>query len=567
MKKIQKAKKVLSSVLALAMAFGITACNGGGGDTSGKLEIKIVNYAGGVGRAWLDDAITRFVAETKDKTYGAFTGVKFDIKHTMEMDVENIATSASHIYFGEGNLTGGLIQKGRLLNLNDIVTEVGADGKTIESKIDEEYRDVFKGNDGEYYALPHFEYFSGLSYDVELFEAKNYYFASPTATDVQNYTSIAGFGSANFVASKNTVKSCGPNGISGDYDDGLPSSVQELLILCDKMNTEIDNPIMYAGGHEHYFNHLVAGLWTSLAGGEEMKSYYTMRGDMEIVDGFSGTLFGSDVVAPTTKTQAVTEATGYYASQQAARYYASAFVELAYKNGFIENDSTTFSNIAAQTAFINSGVGTTAVSGMFVEGSYWYNEAKDYGLFENYVTATKGEKTTRTLAWMPLPVQWSGSVTEGNGKAPTLLDTSGSSMFVNGRFANNSAVVEACKDFIKFLYTDGELSAFTSTTGVARGGMDYELSTADYEKMDSFQQNLWEMRTEGSVVSPGSKTATFLNNSSYFTVRTLCSILRPKTNATYATVLSLLRTGDYTAKDAFEATTLSADKWSEYYKG
>jgi len=73
MKKIQKAKKVLSSVLALAMAFGITACNGGGGDTSGKLEIKIVNYAGGVGRAWLDDAITRFVANERQdvrRVYG-----------------------------------------------------------------------------------------------------------------------------------------------------------------------------------------------------------------------------------------------------------------------------------------------------------------------------------------------------------------------------------------------------------------------------------------------------------------------------------------------------------------
>lgn len=569
MKVKQKAKKVLISVLAL-LVFGITACNGGGGGSSGgKLELKIVNYAGGVGRVWLDEAIARFEKEAEEKTYGAYKGVKFDVLHTMNPDIENIATSARHIYFaGKAFDVRSLAQKGRLLNLNDIVTEVGEDGKTIESKIDADYRIMFTANDGEYYGLPHYEFYSGLSYDIELFEENNYYFAAPNESDVQVYTSSAGFGSANFVASKDADKSCGPNGKSGDYDDGLPSSVQELLILCDKMNSEIDNPILYAGGHEHYFNHLLTGLWASLAGAAEMKTYYSMTGDMEIVDGYEEEmLFGSEVAAPKVKTQTVTEATGYYVTQQVARYYASAFVELAYNNDFIERKNTNFSNISAQTAFINSGVGATDVSGMLIEGSFWYNEAKDYNLFENYFAATQNAKTSRKLGWMPLPVQWSGSVTEGNGSAPTLLDASGAAMFVNGRFANNEAVVNACKDFIKFLYTDAELSAFTGATGVVRGGLNYELTQADYNRMDDFQKNIWDMRKEGTVIFPGSNTTTFLNNSSTWSIGTVAPIVRPRTNATYDSILSLLRTGNYNAKDYFVATSITEVKWSEYYQG
>ena len=565
MGKSQIAKKVFSTALALMTAFGITACTNTNG-ASGKLEIKIVNFAGGVGRAWLDNAIERFKGEVENKAYGPYTGVKFNVLDTMEPDVENIATSARHIYFIEGADVRGLIQKGRLLDISDIITEINEDGKSIESKIDENYRAAFKGNDGKYYALPHYEYFSGLSYDIELFEEKNYYFADPAAEDAQTYTSMAGFGSAKFVTSKNTVKSCGPNGEYGDYDDGLPSSVQELLILCDKMGMEIDNPILYAGGHEHYLNHLLTGLWASLAGAEEMQTYFTMNGNMEIVDGFEGTIFNSSVDAPKTKTQVVTEATGYYATQQAARYYASAFIELAYNNGFIVNKNTNFSNTAAQKEFIESGVGATSVSGMLIEGSYWYNEAKSYDMFNKYYAATKFEKTSRSLGWMPLPVQLEGSVTEGNGKAPTMLDTAGSAALVNGRFANNEAVVAACKDFIKFLYTDEELSAFTGDTGVAKSGMEYELDDEDYKKLDDFQKGIWAMREEGNVISQGSNTPTFRNNSAAFMIRTLTPIVRPKTNATYDSVLALLRTGNYTAKDYFDVTSIKADKWGEYYK-
>jgi hypothetical protein len=110
------------------------------------------------------------------------------------------------------------------------------------------------------------------------------------------------------------------------------------------------------------------------------------------------------------------------------------------------------------------------------------------------------------------------------------------------------------------------LSAFTGDTGVAKSGMEYELDDEDYKKLDDFQKGIWTMREEGKVISQGSNTPTFRNNSASFMIRTLTPIVRPKTNATYASVLSLLRTGNYTAKDYFEVTSIKADKWGEYYK-
>lgn len=85
--------------------------------------------------------------------------------------------------------------------------------------------------------------------------------------------------------------------------------------------------------------------------------------------------------------------------------------------------------------------------------------------------------------------------------------------------------------------------------------------------MDDYQKNIWDMRKEGTVIFPGSNTTTFLNNSSTWSIGTVAPIVRPRTNATYDSILSLLRTGNYNAKDYFAATSITEDKWSGYYQG
>lgn len=46
------------------------------------------------------------------------------------------------------------------------MTEIDADGKTLESKIDDTTLESLKGSDGKYYALPHYEWFPGVTYDT-----------------------------------------------------------------------------------------------------------------------------------------------------------------------------------------------------------------------------------------------------------------------------------------------------------------------------------------------------------------------------------------------------------------
>ncbi len=53
-----------------------------------------------------------------------------------------------------------------VISLDDIMTETDADGKTLESKIDDTTLESLKGPDGKYYALPHYEWFPGVTYDT-----------------------------------------------------------------------------------------------------------------------------------------------------------------------------------------------------------------------------------------------------------------------------------------------------------------------------------------------------------------------------------------------------------------
>ena len=60
-------------------------------------------------------------------------------------------------------------------------------GNNEEEKIDSEYLSTLQGSDGNYYALPHYEWYPGLTYDVTAFDnggMNPYYFAEPEGLSV-----------------------------------------------------------------------------------------------------------------------------------------------------------------------------------------------------------------------------------------------------------------------------------------------------------------------------------------------------------------------------------------------
>ena len=563
-------KKLLSVALALVMVFSLnalTACNSSG-DNGTQTVIRVINFNGGVGTKWMKEAQARYAETVKDVEFQpGKKGVYFDNTETMNLQSATMNTQGYHMYFDEAySDIATLSQKGYLLDISDVVTQVNPyDSKIIEDKLVEDYAGAMKGNDGKYYALPHYEIYPGLSYDVELFDSENLYFAAPEETDIEPYSGE--FGSANFIGSGTAKKSCGPDGVYETTDDGLPSSLEELIVLCDKMaNVHTIQPITVAGMYLHYANYLFEGLWASLAGYDEMVSNFTFDKEIEVItDWTQANLFEgiNYIKKPVTQKITVTEQTGYRNYDAAARYYAAAFIEILEHEKWMSEDSYSpnVSHIDAQSGVIFGGEDSNPRIGMLVEGSYWYNESVDAGNFDDYYAYT--HKQNRNIAWMPLPVQLSGSVTEGHGRAPTLLDTGISAGFINVKVASDEGLTAACKDFMRFLYSDAELSHFTLACGSAKA-LDYDLLPEDEAAMSDYYKTVWDLRKgEKRVVYSNGNNPTFRASRDDLKIQTFVPVCKPFGNSSY---LSAVRNGK-SARECWENTRRSAQGWQSVYKG
>ena len=518
-------RKILSGLLALIMMVSLVGCNltqgpGGGGET----VINIMNTGGGIGRKWLDDAIIRYRKDNPN--------IKFNVEHNIDTGVGTMATSGYSIYFVEQGGIGELAASGKLLDISDILTEKSEtrDGQSISilDKIKPEAVEMMKGFDGKYYALPHFTIFSGMSYDYDLFTDRGFFFADYNATvdgtNVESYQSI--YGEAKFVMAGKTdvAKSVGNDGIPGTYDDGLPTSFQELCILCARMKQKNTTPIEHNGTVKHYMSNVYKGLWASLSVGKAMTSFYNYSGEIDVVtdvDNSAGLIQGvTSIPKPVTEKKTVTEKDGYLSYYAVEKYYAIAFVELMKEKGWVSADltGTTVSPGDAQLKFISNGEnGDGSTYGMLVESSHWYNEAELNGSFADYdkLTGEPGSGAARDIRWMPLPTSLEEEVTgTENARGNVLQQASDSYAFINANIRSNPTLVKEVKKFFKFLYSDAELSHFTGTTGVLRAHLNYELTEEDDANLSSFDRSIVQMYNTANVVINVSDKQTYIRNAS-----------------------------------------------------
>ena len=219
-------KKLLVLALSVTMCFSSFACTNGAGSGGDTTVINIMNNGGGCGRVWLDNAIARFQEEIGDKSYApGKKGVSFEIEHNIQTQASTMATSGFDVYFTTSDsFPYALAQRGLLYDVTEFINrdsyedEDGNITVSILDKIDPNYHDVLKGADGQFYAIPHEEWFPGLSYDAELFELRNLYFAAPEENNVRVYE--CDYGTGRFVANADAKKSSGNDGVYGTYDDG-----------------------------------------------------------------------------------------------------------------------------------------------------------------------------------------------------------------------------------------------------------------------------------------------------------------------------------------------------------
>lgn len=510
----------LAAVLSVGVAAGCGNGNIGKDEDSSKITQISFRQWGGTASStdWLQQAADRFAAEKANEPYeSGKKGVKVEISTNKDSDYTSSIPDYDILMDENSANIYDMQTRGYLADIDDLV-------KGLQSKIEPQLLPKLKGADGKYYGLPHYSYDVSISYNVDLFKTENLYIAAPGEESVVNYKSSLLPGSSagvNFVFNENTKKSCGPNGIPNDYDDGLPSSLEEFIVLCEYIrNKKNFNPFAISDitGGANYAFMLIESLWAGMVGTDAMKATTCNFTDAEVevvkegALSYDGTLLNTGIKMPQTETVVLSDDNGYRMYDMSARYYALSFLELAKNKGWFKNQQMT--NTKAQEFFVlgNYNANDPDRCAMLVDSTFWYGESVSGGTLTKYKSLSGGKEAN--VSMMPMPVQLTGQVTEGNGKKPTVIDTS-ATVFVNKRVEKNEGLFRAVKEFIEFLYSDAELKAFTETSKLTMNlKYDYDKSS-----LGNFYAGVLEIeKAAGDKVYAASDNIKYSKNRSSFSL-------------------------------------------------
>lgn len=539
---MKKTTRLSFLLLAGLMTLSTVACGGGGNSSSAgagesssitasdsesssntstnlpKTEVRVNAREAGYGTDWIKDAEIEFERRFADKEYEpGKKGVDLKIEYTKSQGCASMKSSGDVIYISTQGFSGReLAVIGSSRDITDWVTEKydERDGVklSIADKIDPAYQPALSHIPGTYYALPGQNSTQGLSYDKELFDSKGYYIADPSETNVEEHKAYGR--TVRFIKNKNGKKSIGADGVYGTYDDGLPTALTELIVLCDLLASSKKGgkvtPFEMTGAQPEYMSYMSRGLGYSLAGPHGVRSLLDFTGEFEYVESFSKTkgdyiLDGIDYIQrPIVKTVNITEEPNkqYLLTQTAARFYQNAFVDIIYNEGWLHKDATTktVSHIQAQGNFLMSGQLGVSKTAFFIDGSYWYTEAVQNNKMQEYTELTGNE--TRDVAWMPLPVNFDDPIFTADKAAKRVMVNEANTDFIviNAR-EKNEGKLKVCKDFIQMIYSDEWLSYYSGSTGATRTAMNYEIKDEDMAKLSTFHYSVMNMANDTEHVT------------------------------------------------------------------
>lgn len=511
-----KKRNFLALLVSIVMVFSALATTGCSKPISGGHEdevvVKVWNFDGGVGNSWLDQEVVgsaaqRFMEKNKDREFAnGKKGVYIDVYADKNDPLNTITTSEYSVFFLEG-LAYNNLANGIALSIDDVVTGSNPyeSGKTIESKMTSDVQAALKAYDGHYHVIPHYQSYDSLTYNKTLFIDNNFYFAAKESDYANTNPSDPAYG---FIKNEDCEKTVGPDGVKGTSDDGLPSSIDELIRLCEYIKAKGKTPFIWFNGfNKAYQQKLTNALWVAMEGYNGAMSQFTFDSKGEettIITSFN------DNDTYNTEKVVITEANAWKVFQQESRYHALRFCEYMFSdsNNFHADATGSASHTDVQKDFMKDEVA------MLIEGTYWLNEATDAQTFVDYPALKDVE-----VAYMPLPVQGTGSVTEGKGKAPVLIDAHSSFAFINANTAtkHDETVLQVAKEFLQFCYTDESLVDFNVDSSVTRG-LTYTLGDRASELSD-YAKSVWDAKESGFVVNPISANTIFVKNFSVFTMR------------------------------------------------
>ena len=531
-------KKILTFALAIFICFGTTFTASCFNDVSAynPIKINIVVEEGSKDVRYFYDAISRFQEASKEVSYSLeHTGVEVELVIDCQLVITDQRLNGFDIYLADKSRTNRVwewVKDNHVIDLNDVLMDENyfeESGVLLQDKIDLMSQNSIKAGFGDYYAVPFTTELVGLTYDVNEFErggyflAKNSVNAKPFESEILN--EVYYFVNSSNDSTNATNKSAGPDGVYDTYDDGLPSNLFELVVLCEKIKNDDKYPFISAGKDSYRSDYLVQALTTSLLGYEQAKACMELNGQLEVVTGFTSQplfkgLRGDKMLyKPTTALVKMTENCGYYASWALARYYAQAFMELSLEMDWWADSSyiseRDFDSVTRE--FIYNGYDQSLQrSLMLVESSDWYNKIDDKVLerFNKLYNWDGGNE--RKLRWMSLPTLFDGK--ENNSellKEQTFQKVHSSYLVIAENVWSNAYKVQACKDFIRFLSTDQECYNYTLYSGMRRA-LSYDTDGIDLYIYGDYYGSLSDVMVNAKLVCPSSMNLTTNKSPEYF---------------------------------------------------
>lgn len=503
-------------VLTLSMLSGCRPPEDTTDDT--KTQIAIAINSGGVGTNWLRAHADRF--EEEYATY-KFEPDKEGIEITIvpmglnsDAAANTILTLDEEIIFVEQCSYYELINRDAVLDITswvtDELTEYG-ESDSIEDKMSEADKTFFgvqRDGDTVYYGIPWYESFPVINYDIDLFEEKGFYFAAEGQETPDG-----------FVVNKNMPKSNGPDGKTGvigniDYslDDGLPSTYEEFIRLCQKIDASYCVPLIFAGQNADYTNMVALGLHADYEGYEQMSLNYTLSGTAKSLIEFNGNNINK------LDEQQINSANGYLLQKQAGRYYALDFLNkvIVRENGvfkYLPSSVMTYDHTTASGLFLSSRFtpGNEPIA-MLTEATWWYNENNT--TFDQMASIPGAGKLQRRIGIMPYP-----KVDDTRLGEATYINNWISEVVVNKNIEQEKLL--ATKMFYRYMMTNKSLSEFTRYSNMTRP-FAYELTNDDINNTSYYGKQLVTIRNSSKIVNPWSNNKVVINNVSAFQRAGLC---------------------------------------------
>ena len=558
-------KKTIKSIMALALAAvtvcAMVACGPSASQDEGldkdKTGFYVGNFAGGFGDGWLKAAIKRFEEENKDyyNPKNGKTGVDIEISDIRSDGASVIASankSQETIYFTEWLYYYDLVASENALDITSIVTENNTDGKTIESKLTEDQVKFFDTDESEtgkkYYALPHYSTLHGFYYNEDVFNEYSLFFKG----DANNNYKAMKDGEGYCYTNLSGVLSSGPNGIHGDYDDGLPATYDQFFELLDKMVMKSVIPFIWSGQYiSGYVTWYLEELLFANSGVEQSKAYFNYEGHAkDLITSFNleePVISGDEVE--------ITAANGYKLYTTKARYdtlrlFHKIFTNSDYYDSRVE--SRTHSHITAQSDFLLSYYkkDSSKPVAILMEGGYWFNESKDVGTID-YLKNYGVNETDINVKYMPWP-----KVTEEEIGSQTAVATSMTALgFIKSGVAEENK--EIALKFLQFLYTDESLMEYTKVSNTLKE-LNYTIGEEDLKTLSPIARSQYEhiASSKTTLFCPYSRHGIYLSAPSAFAMGETFATSK------YASVYTAFKEKNASVKEIFEG---SASKYSESF--